>query len=140
MAYVSQDRKKQLAPGIKAVLKKHGLKGTISVRNYSTLVINISAGSIDFYSNYNETAQKRLQWSGDLMDDSRVSEDGYIQVNHHHASTYFSGAALEALQELIAVANDGNHDKTDIITDYFDVGWYLNINIGQFDKPYKNVA
>ena len=31
MAYISQDEKKKLAPAIKAVLKKYGVKGTIGI-------------------------------------------------------------------------------------------------------------
>jgi hypothetical protein len=32
--------------------------------------------------------------------------------------------------------NDGNHDRSDIQTDYFDVGWYVDVNIGRWNKPY----
>ena len=46
MAYVSQEMKKQLAPAIKAVLKKHNMKGSIAVRHHSTLVVNIKEGAI----------------------------------------------------------------------------------------------
>ena len=31
----------------------------------------------------------------------------------------------------------GNHNNSDISTDYFDVGWYIDINIGKWDKPYE---
>jgi len=48
MAYMSQEKKAKLAPAIKTILKKHGVKGSIAVRNHSTLVVNISKGSIDF--------------------------------------------------------------------------------------------
>jgi hypothetical protein len=34
----------------------------------------------------------------------------------------------------------GNHDKSDVMTDYFNVGWYIDINIGKWDKPYKVAA
>ena len=47
MAYISQEEKKELAPGIKAVLKKYGVKGTIAVRGYSSLVVNIKSGVLD---------------------------------------------------------------------------------------------
>ena len=36
MAYIDQDKKKELAPRIKHVLKKHGMKGTLSIDNYSS--------------------------------------------------------------------------------------------------------
>ena len=48
MAYMNQEQKKQRAPQIKKVLKKYGLKGTIGVRNYSTLYVTIKEGALDF--------------------------------------------------------------------------------------------
>ena len=47
MAFISQQDKKTLAPAIKAVFKKYGLKGTISIRNRMVLCANISAGRLD---------------------------------------------------------------------------------------------
>jgi hypothetical protein len=32
--------------------------------------------------------------------------------------------------------NAGNWDKSDIQTDYFNVGWYIDVNIGKWNKPY----
>ena len=48
MAYVDQEKKKKLAPAIKAVFKKHGVKGTIAVKHHMTLVANIKEGVIPF--------------------------------------------------------------------------------------------
>jgi hypothetical protein len=53
MAYVSQELKAQLAPGIKAICKKYGVKASIAVRNHTTLVLNIKQGPIDFFTGYN---------------------------------------------------------------------------------------
>ena len=47
MAYMNQEKKKRLAPKIKA-LKKHNMKGTLSVDNYSSLRLTLQSGSIDF--------------------------------------------------------------------------------------------
>ena len=49
MAYISQDDKRELAPNIKAVLDKHNVKGTISIRNHATLVVNIKEGALNFF-------------------------------------------------------------------------------------------
>ena len=38
MAYVSKQDKADLAPTIKAVLKKYKMKGTISIRHYLSLI------------------------------------------------------------------------------------------------------
>jgi len=32
--------------------------------------------------------------------------------------------------------NNGNHNNSDIQTDYFDVGWYITVNLGKYDTPY----
>ena len=41
MAYINQEMKKELAPGIKAALSKHALKGTIAVENQRTIVVKV---------------------------------------------------------------------------------------------------
>jgi hypothetical protein len=41
------------------------------------------------------------------------------------------------LQEIMPLMNAGNHDRSDIQTDYFDVGWYVDVNIGRWDRPYQ---
>ena len=48
MAYFNQERKSERAPVIKAILKKYGVKGSLSVRNHSTFVLNLKSGKIDF--------------------------------------------------------------------------------------------
>ena len=45
---MNQEKKKRLAPKIKEILKRHGVKGTLSVSNYSTLNLNITEGPIEF--------------------------------------------------------------------------------------------
>lgn len=111
MAYMNQTLKAALAPTIKKILKKYGLKGTLAVDNHSTLVLNIKSGKIDF-------GRDR------------------IQVNHFHINSYFEGVAAKALSELKAAMNVGNHDNSRSEIDYFDIGWHININVGKWNKPY----
>ena len=33
--------------------------------------------------------------------------------------------------------NAENFDKSDPMTDYFHVGYYISVNIGSYDKPYE---
>ena len=127
MAYYNQSRKKEAAPKVKALLKKYGLKGTLSVENHMTVVLTISSGDLDFISNYNETV--RLP-RGDHK------SANYISVNPYHYTSHFSGECLNFLVEVMAVLNEGNHDNSDIQTDFFDVGFYVDIKIGKWDKPY----
>lgn len=122
MAYVSQELKKELAPKIKAICQKYGVKATLSVRNHSTLCLNIKSGKINF-------AQDCMR--------SGYDADKYIEVNHYHYQNHFCGRALQFLKEVIPAMNKGNHDNSDIHTDYFDVGWYISVSVGKWNKPYK---
>ena len=126
MAYVSQELKAKLSPIIKSICKNYGVKASLAVSNHSTLVLNIKSGSIDFFKSYNRDLNK--------------PENGYIQVNPYWYNDHFDGAAKEFLSEVITAMNEGNFDKSDSQTDYFHVGWYVNVNIGKWNKPYQLVV
>lgn len=131
MAYMNQEKKAMFAPAVKAILKKYGIKGTLAVRNHSTLVLNIKSGSIDFIKNYNETVNSR---PGGFRNGSPA--DKCINVNPYWYDEHFSGIALNFITEIVNVMNNGNHNNSRIEVDYFDVGWYIDINIGKWNKPY----
>src|SRR6056300_946249 len=117
MAYVSQEDKKALAPQIKKVLNKYGMKGSISIRHHSTLVVTLQSGEIDF---------------GEY-----THGDGYIQVNVYHIERHYKGKAQKFLTELLAaMKGPGWFDKSDSMTDYFHVKHYCDINVGKYNKPY----
>jgi hypothetical protein len=137
MAYFNQERKSQKAPAIKAILKKYGVKGSLAVRNHSTFVLNIKSGSIDFIENYIKTdADKNY---GNKMDQNQIDyirKNKALDVNPYWYQEHYTGKALSFLKEVFKAMNAGNHDNSDIQTDYFDVGWYVDVNIGQWNKPY----
>lgn len=133
MAYMSQERKAQIAPVVLKICKEYGIKATMSVQNHSTLCLNIKSGGIDFIRNLDETMAKR---AGDRV---RVNTDGYLQVNPYWYHEHFSGVAKEFFEKVMPAMNAGNWDKSDIQTDYFNVGWYVDVNIGAWNKPYQLV-
>lgn len=131
MAYMNQDRKKVIASNLKPILKKYGLKGTLSVRNHSTIVLNIKEGAIDFIANFNKTAEEKPynRPAGPVKD--------YIDVNPYWYHEHFSGKAKKALEEILkALKSAGWYDKSDIQTDYFDTAYYVDVNVGNWNKPY----
>jgi hypothetical protein len=129
MAYMNQERKAKLAPAIKAALKKYRVRGTISTDAHG-LTVTIKAGSIDFIKNYNETVAQRP--GGFRLG---APAEKYMQVNTYWYHEHFSGRAKDFLDELVKAMNVGNHDNSDIM-DYFDVGWYVHVNVGRWNKPY----
>ena len=116
MAYIGQKEKKELAPAIKAVLKKFGVKGTIGIDNHRGLKVNLKEGVIDF---------------GEVYD----------QVNTYHIEKFYgTGIAGQFLNELVAAMKGTKwYNNTDAQIDYFDIAYYVYINIGQWDKEYKVV-
>ena len=43
---------------------------------------------------------------------------------------------LAFLNHFLDALNLGNYTNIVIQTDYFDVGWYVDVNIGRWDKPF----
>lgn len=135
MAYVSQELKKKIEPKVKEICKKYGIKARLAVSGHSTLVLNVQSGKIDFLESYNSLGRKEFRPShyGPFVDAT------YIDVNVYHYQKHFDGKALAFLKEVICAMNTGNHDNSDPQTDYFDIGWYISVNIGRWNKPYVKV-
>ena len=118
MAYVSQSMKKELAPGIKAVLNRYGMKGSIRVRNHSTLCVTVKSGAIDF-SEY-------------------MRGEAYIDVNEYWIDQHYAGIVSDFLNELLDAMKGPNYfNNDDAMTDYFHRSHYTDICIGTaWNKPY----
>lgn len=141
MAYFNQERKAQRAPAIKAICKKYGVKATLSVRHHSTFVVTITQGNIDFIENFIQT-DKNKPYAKNMSEDqiAYIRKNRSLDVNTYWYHEHFSGTAKAFLAELIQAMNVGNHDNSDIQTDYFDVGWYIDVNIGKWNKPYAYIG
>jgi hypothetical protein len=136
MAYVSQEMKSELAPAIKTLLKKYGLKGSLAVQNHSTLVLNVKSGKIDFIKNHLAATEAVRSGRPDFY---RTEESfrGYMQVNTYHTDSQFSGNAKKFLAEVIAAMKGPKFfDHSDSMSDYFHVSHYIDINLGKWNKPY----
>lgn len=135
MAYMNQERKAQRAPAIKAICKKYGVKATLSIRNHSTLVLNVKAGPIDFMESFNRIVGARPQ----NVNFTPATKE--IQVNPYWYKEHFDGAALAFLEEVIPEMYGADYfDESDIQTDYFHCSHYIDVNIGRWDQPYQLLA
>lgn len=113
---MNQERKKKLAPKVKEICKKYGVKATLAVNRHSTLILNVKSGKIDFSDYLNENRNFRI-------------------VNFDHEAE--KSIAKKFIEEVRDAMNIGNWNNSDIMTDYFDVGWYVEVNIGKWNKPYE---
>ena len=114
MAYINQATKAQIKTNVDKILKANSLKGSLSIRNHSELVLTLRSGKIDF--------------------------GGKQQVNHYYIDSSFDGQQAKVLKELRDALNGQNFNNSDIQSDYFDVGYYITLQIGEWNKPYQVVA
>jgi hypothetical protein len=123
MAYMNQAKKAKIAANLKPILKKYGVKGSLSVRNHMAICLTITEGKIDFNKDYGA--------------DSKFG----IQVNPYWYQEHFTGRAKEFFSEVIpAMYSADYYDNTDAQIDYFDTAYYVDVNIGKWNKPYKMVS
>jgi len=132
MAYMNQQKKAIIASKLKPVLKKYGVKGSLKVSNHSTIVLNVKSGKIDFIQNYNSTVGNQ---PGAFRNGSAAEKS--ISVNPYWFHENFSGQSKEFLTEAIAALKGADcYDESDAQVDYFNTAYYVDINIGKWNKPY----
>ena len=137
MAYITQEMKRELAPGINNVLKKYGCKGSISTPNRTMLCVTISQGPIDFIGKANKQGKEHSEWTGRTF---HPIEGSYQENPYRYAENYDGplDQADEFLNELRdAMRGTLYYNNDDIMTDYFDSAYFMSINIGKWNKPYQ---
>lgn len=127
MAYMDQANKKRIAGLLKDALKGVDIKYTLSVHNHMTLKMTITSCEHDFAA----------AWAKD----PRPGYDQSFSVNHYWLDThYVDGPARDVLKKIVTCMMTGNHNNSDIQTDYFDVGWYIDISVGSWKKPFVHTG
>lgn len=129
MAYIN----KQDVAQIRKELKEAFPNLTFSVRkdHSSSVVIAIMKGNIDFLD---------------------INGTGHAHINHYHTNMYTDEQA-KVFEEILEIAKtaptrtpeggvnpNGWFDKSDIMTDYFHTAYYINIEVGKWDKDYVYVG
>lgn len=129
MAYVSKEKKALIAAALKAAGINKRLKYSLSVRHHSTIVMKIKSGDVDFNGEFN-------------YDKLRFGETPKASVNPYWYGDHFKGDSLEVLRKIFAALNlqgvegQANFDKSDPMSDYFHVGWYVDVELGGgYGKP-----
>jgi len=134
MAYMNQERKAKIAQALAPVLKKYGIKGSLSVRNHLAICLTLKSGPIDFIANSNRVCgNSHYQVSNGF----RPNTSGYCDVNPYWFQDHYDGDAKAFLAEAIdALKAADYYDRSDAQIDYFDTAYYFDINIGKWNKPY----
>ena len=62
-----------------------------------------------------------------------VENQDQKQLNHYHLGNYNHSRLLEIILKIV---NFENYDNSQPEYDYFDVGYYVRLEQGKFDKPF----
>ena len=138
MAYMNQERKARIASKLKPILAKYGVKGSLSVRNHSTIVLTLKSGRIDFIENYIKTDITKPygnKMSQDQVDYIRNNQS--LDINPYWFQEHFTGNAKEFLTKAFNALKSADwYDESDAMTDYFNTAYYVDVNVGKWNKPY----
>jgi hypothetical protein len=129
MAYMSQATKAEICAELKKVMPV-GWKYTVGVSHHSTIVLNIAKAPVDLV----KIAREKAGYQG---------IGGHIQVNPHWMHEHFKGTEVEAIMKKIQNVLYGHkdyYDDSDPMTDYFSTAYYVNVNIGKWNKPFEVCA
>ena len=139
MAYMNQERKAKISANLKPILSKYGVKGSLSVRNHSTICLTLKSGKIDFIENFIKTDAD--SYVGRKMDQSQIDyirKNQSLDVNPYWFQEHFSGDAKAFLTEAFKALKSADwYDESDAMTDYFNTAYYVDVNVGKWDRPYE---
>ena len=131
MAYMNQSKKAIIKAALDKVLKPRGIKYSLRVRDHMSITCTITAAPIDFLGNFKAK-------TGDLFKTISGKDPEYLQVNLYWINDHFSGEAAQVLNEAAeALKAAGYYDNSNAQIDYFETAYYMQLDIGQWNKPFQ---
>lgn len=147
---------KEIAKKIKQQLKRKypKCKFSVTIERYSmgqSLHISLMSGPFEAVDK-SKTVQKMIEnGNGPWVEKVGVENAvGHFQLNPYTLKDYdeyeglcngcyLTPKAFEVMKFALNCSQHFNYDDSDIQTDYFDVNFYLHLNIGKWDKHYQIV-
>jgi len=126
MAWITKDEVKEIRDNLKKAFPK--MKFSVRKNGHSSTVhVSIMESPFDFtytFKGYN---------------DEMYTKSEHYEINTYHLenSNY---PHLATLKKISAIALKNHWDKSDMQTDYFNCAFYFTLEVGQWNKPYKQTA
>ena len=131
---MNQERKAKITKMLKPILAKYKVKGSLSVRNHSTIVLTLKSGAIDFIGNSNRVCGNDFY---QVQRGFKPTTSGYDQVNPYWFQDHYDGDAKAFLTEAFKALKSADwYDESDAMIDYFNIAYYVDVNIGKWNSPY----
>lgn len=132
MAYMNQEKKAKIAAALKLVMPKDWKYSLATERG--SIILTIRSAPVDLIAAWNAQGERPF------MSDRETKAKDYVQVNHYHLAAAFRGDLLATFEAIKGALDTDNHDNSDLQSDYHDVGHYVSIHIGKWDKPFVCTA
>lgn len=113
-AYVNNEKTKQVREDLKKEFPQ--FKFSVKKRHHSTVDVAILEGPMPLTDKPNGYEVINVYW---------------IEENYKNKPEI-----KDILLKMLKIINKGNFDESDIMTDYFHVGFYVKFSIGEYDRPY----
>lgn len=134
MAYMNSEKKAKIQAAMKPILAKFKVKGTLSVRNHSTIVLTLKQGSLDFIKNLNDVCGNDHYQTARGF---RPVTTGNVTINPYWYQDHFNDEVKDFLDETFtALKSAGWYDRSDAMVDHFDTAYYVDVQVGKWNKPY----
>ena len=138
MAYISTDDVKHIRNELKKELPQY--KFSVVRDHHSSVSISLMKGpafnDYEYFDRYNNT-----------ITTANLSDGEHHQINQFHLEDFYGKENAEILSKIDTISrtapakNGGKvwYNDSDIMTDYFDIAYYVHISVGKWNKPYEVV-
>jgi hypothetical protein len=129
MAYINQAEKKVIAAKMKEFMPKEW-KYSLAIHNHSQIVCTIKSAPVNLETELKENVNVHIH-------------DGSFSVNEFHFKNHFKDPesnTVKILTQIVDALNTDNYNNSDSMTDYFDVGHYVELRFGKWNQPFVNTS
>lgn len=128
MAYIDQVKKQKIAAALKLVVPA-GWKYSLAVHHHSTIICTVASAPFDLIGAFAPSQ---------YFDPTTAT---HTDVNPYHVRAHVADECVaDVFERMLEALNTDNHDRSDISTDYFDVGHYVTLKIGRWNRPFTVTA
>jgi hypothetical protein len=127
MAYIGADSVKAIRNALKAEFPE--IKFSVTLDNHSSVNVSIMESPYNLINEH-------------TCDESDI-KFGYTNINHYYTDRYPHQNLYQRIWDIVKIApfNAGTedepwYDRSDIMTDYFDVSYYFTLRVGKWNKAY----